>query len=160
MDGGRDDGLIGFPPGLVEQAATDPSELGDLGQRLATAGRGGVVVGSSSSGLVRAARLGRGGGLRGGLGGGGPPRLRGLPVLVKGEAATLALPAGRAVVLNATARADLLRPGARVPAPERYVVAVQAPLRVTTADAPWGGDVGLAPMTFGPPAPHLAFFKP
>src|SRR5437763_2159399 len=248
MDGGRDDGLIGFPPGLVEQAVTDPSELGDLEQRLATAGRVVVVVGSSISGLVLAARLGRVEGLRVVLVAGAPPVRRrlvagcslrrstvrrmaralsvddavlfhrlgghpaafrrlavaraepgsapprlvprrtdagfepyvglstrhgailaalrasldpglavtvvagdvardaaldggalpllGLPLLVKGEAATLALPAGRAVVLNATARADLLRPGARVPAPERYVVAVQAPLRVTTADAP------------------------
>src|SRR5438067_375122 len=83
-----------------------------------------------------------------------------LPLVLKGEAATLALPAGRAVVLNATTRADLLRPGAAVRAPERYVVAVQAPLRITAAGGkPWGGDdVGLAPMTFGPPAPQLAFF--
>jgi hypothetical protein len=85
-----------------------------------------------------------------------------LPLLLKGEAATLALPVGRSVVLNATARADLLRPGAAVPAPARYVVAVQAPLRVAAEGGRprWGDDVGLAPMTFGPPAPHLAFFTP
>ena len=83
-----------------------------------------------------------------------------LPLLVKGEEVSVALPAGRAVVLNATGRADLLRPGADLPAPARYVVAVQAPLRVA-AGRPWcGDDVGLAPMTFGPPAPHLAFFTP
>ena len=83
-----------------------------------------------------------------------------LPLLIKGEQASLRLPAGRAVVLNATARPDLLRPGARLPEPARYVVAVQAPLR-TTGGTPWcGDDVGLAPMTFGPPAPHLAFFTP
>src|SRR2546430_12079405 len=73
MDGGRDDGLIGFPPGLVEQAVTDPSELGDLEQRLATAGRVVVVVGSSISGLVLAARLGRVEGLRVVLVAGAPP---------------------------------------------------------------------------------------
>jgi hypothetical protein len=83
-----------------------------------------------------------------------------LPLLVNGKEEVLALPAGRAVVLNATSRADLLRPGARLPAPKRYVVAVQAPLRVSGGE-PWcGTDVGLAPMTFGPPAPHLAFFTP
>ncbi|HYT40020.1 MAG TPA: hypothetical protein VEN99_10945, partial [Acidimicrobiia bacterium] len=83
-----------------------------------------------------------------------------LPLLLKGKDEQLVLPAGRAVVLNATSRADLLRPGARTPAPKRYVVAVQAPLRLTGA-TPWcGDDVGLAPMTFGPPAPHLAFFTP
>ncbi|MGH9283204.1 MAG: hypothetical protein ACRD0S_09755, partial [Acidimicrobiales bacterium] len=84
----------------------------------------------------------------------------GLPLLVGGREAVLLLPAGRAVVLNATSRADLLRPAGRLPEPRRHVVAVQAPL-VTTRDHPWcGDDVGLAPMTFGPPAPHLAFFTP
>src|SRR5581483_8385257 len=268
-----DDVLAGFPAPWVERAVTDPAELGDLEHRLARAGRVLVVVGSSISGLVLAARLGalarRGEGLRvvlvagappvrrrlvagcslrrstvrrmagaisvddavlfGRLGGraasfrrlavaraepgSAPPRLVArktdagfepyvglstrhgailaalreslnpaldvtvvagdvprheplaggrLPLLLKGERASLALPAGRAVVLNATSRADLLRPGATVPAPERYVVAVQAPLRVVAGDGrPWcGDDVGLAPMTFGPPAPQLAFFTP
>jgi hypothetical protein len=83
-----------------------------------------------------------------------------LPLTLRGEAASLALPAGRAVVLNATSRADLLRPGRRMPDPDRYVVAVQAPLRPTDGE-PWcGDDVGMAPMTSGPPAPHLAFFTP
>src|SRR5581483_398755 len=244
-----DDVLAGFPAPWVERAVTDPAELGDLEHRLARAGRVLVVVGSSISGLVLAARLGalarRVEGLRvvrvagapsvdaavlfGRLGGraasfrrlavaraepgSAPPRLVArktdagfepyvglstrhgailaalreslnpaldvtvvagdvprdeplaggrLPLLLKGERASLALPAGRAVVLNATSRADLLRPGATVPAPERYVVAVQAPLRVVAGDGrPWcGDDVGLAPMTFGPPAPQLAFFTP
>ena len=268
-----DDVLIGFPPASTERAVTGPGELGPLEDRLGGARRVVVIVGSSISGLVLAARLGRiaqrDNGLRVVLVPGAPPvrrrlvagcslrlstvrrmaramsvddavffhRLGGrpasfrrlavaraepgsapprlvarktdaaldpyvglstrhgailaalrasldpaldvtvvagevprdrpldggaLPLVLKGEAATLALPAGRAVVLNATTRADLLRPGAAVPAPERYVVAVQAPLRVTAdGGKPWGGDdVGLAPMTFGPPAPHLAFFTP
>ncbi|MGH9038572.1 MAG: hypothetical protein ACRD0O_22670, partial [Acidimicrobiia bacterium] len=83
-----------------------------------------------------------------------------LPLLIAGQEAVLPLPAGRSVVLNATSRADLLRPAGRLPEPRRFVVAVQAPL-VTTSDPPWcGDDVGLAPMTSGPPAPHLAFFTP
>jgi len=266
-----DDGLAGFPAALVERAVTGVGELGELEHGLGGAERVVVVVGSSISGLVLAARLGaiakRDKGLRVVLVAGAPPiqrrlvagcslrlstvrrmaramsvddavffhRLGGrpaafrrlavaraepgsvpprliarrtdaaldpyvglstrhgailaalrssldpaldvsvvdgdvrrdqpleghsLPLVVKGEAATLALPAGRTVVLNATSRAELLRPGARPPEPQRYVVAVQAPLRVT-GGTPWcGDDVGLAPMTFGPPAPHLAFFTP
>jgi hypothetical protein len=83
-----------------------------------------------------------------------------IPLLARGKPAALAFPAGRTVVLNATSRSDLLRPGRRLPDPARYVVAVQAPLRPTGGE-PWcGDDVGMAPMTFGPPAPHLAFFTP
>jgi hypothetical protein len=179
-----DDGLVGFPAAVVERGVTDPSALGDAFRRLAVARaepgsapprlvprrtnagfepyvglstRHGAILAALRASLdplldvtVVAGDVPREAALAGGA----------LPLLVKGEAATLALPAGRAVVLNATPRADLLRPGARVPIPERYVVAVQAPLRVIAAEAPWGGDVGLAPMTFGPPAPHLAFFTP
>ncbi|MGH9038644.1 MAG: hypothetical protein ACRDZ3_00255, partial [Acidimicrobiia bacterium] len=83
-----------------------------------------------------------------------------LPLLIDGREGALALPAGRSVVLNATSRADLLRPAGRLPEPERWIVAVQAPLR-TLSDPPWcGDDVGIAPMTSGSPAPHLAFFTP
>ena len=267
-----DDGLSGFPPAWAERAVTDAGQLSELEQTLAGADRVAVIVGSSISGLVLAARLGAiakrhkgfsvvlvagaapvrrrlvaGCSLRlstirrmarsmpvddavffhrlGGRAaafrrlavaraepGSAPPRLiarrtdaaadpyvglstrhgailaalrasldpagdvvvidadvprgqpldgdRALPLVLKGEEASLCLPAGRAVVLNATPRADLLRPGARLPDPARYVVAVQAPLR-TAGGRPWcGDDVGLAPMRFGPPAPHLAFFTP
>jgi hypothetical protein len=268
-----DDGLAGFPASWVERAVTGAAELAGLEGGLASARRVVVIVGSSISGLVLAARLGamakRDKGLRvvlvagaapvrrrlvagcslrrstvrrmaramavddavlfhrlGGRGasfrrlavaraepGSAPPRLvarktdagldpyvglstrhgailaalrasldpslpvtvvdgdvvrnrpletGALPLVIKAEEVTLAVPAGRSVVLNATSRADLLRPGPTLPAPARYVVAVQAPLRVTaTGGRPWcGDDVGLAPMTFGPPAPHLAFFTP
>ena len=84
----------------------------------------------------------------------------GLPLVLDGREAVLPLPPGRAVVLNATSRADLLRPAHRLPEPARLIVAVQAPLRAVR-EPPWcGDDVGLAPMTFGAPAPHLAFFTP
>ncbi|HEY3240479.1 MAG TPA: hypothetical protein VGL92_12990 [Acidimicrobiia bacterium] len=265
--------LEGFPDRLAADAVTSVDQLGEVGRRLAAADRAVVIAGSSISGLVLAARLGRaaasgtGGRLAvvlvtgsppvpkrlvagcslrwstvrrmaralgvtdadlvermGGHGacfgrlavaraepGSDPPRLvqrktdapakpfvglstrhghilsalrasldpsldvvvvagdvnrqqplsaNALPLLIDGEEAILPLPAGRSVVLNATSRADLLRLAGRLPEPERFVVAVQVPL-VTTTDPPWcGDDVGLAPMTFGPPAPHLAFFTP
>jgi hypothetical protein len=94
----------------------------------------------------------------------------GLPLRLPGGDALLRLPEGQTVVCNATSTAELLRPGRSLPAPRRWVAAVQAPLsfrgtppdpRGSRTGAPFDGrDVGIAPMTGARPRPHLAFFTP
>ena len=51
-------GLAGFPASWAERAVTEPEQLPGLEQALAGADRAVVIVGSSISGLVLAARLG------------------------------------------------------------------------------------------------------
>jgi hypothetical protein len=51
--------LEGFPDRLAAGAVTAPEEAEDLGRRLTFADRAVVIAGSSISGLVLAARLGR-----------------------------------------------------------------------------------------------------
>ncbi|MGH8973694.1 MAG: hypothetical protein ACRD0C_10885, partial [Acidimicrobiia bacterium] len=51
--------LDGFPDQLTARAVTAPEELEALGRRLAGADRAVVIAGSSISGLVLAAGLGR-----------------------------------------------------------------------------------------------------
>ncbi|MGH9042723.1 MAG: hypothetical protein ACRDZ3_21120, partial [Acidimicrobiia bacterium] len=51
--------LDGFPDRLAAQAVSDPDGLDTLARRLAGADRTVVIAGSSISGLILAARLGR-----------------------------------------------------------------------------------------------------
>ncbi|HYT40399.1 MAG TPA: hypothetical protein VEN99_12845, partial [Acidimicrobiia bacterium] len=53
-----DDGLAEFPASWAERAVTEPGQLAGLEQALGGADRAVVIVGSSISGLVLAARLG------------------------------------------------------------------------------------------------------
>jgi hypothetical protein len=69
--------LVGFDPAIVERAVTDPAQLGQIGNRLSRAHTTVVIVGSSVSGLVLAARMGaesrRDSGMAVVLVAGGPP---------------------------------------------------------------------------------------
>jgi hypothetical protein len=84
----------------------------------------------------------------------------GLPLQLAGEEARLTLPADRTVVLNATSKPDLLRPGGSAPEPRRFVIAVQAACAMIDGPPRCGPDTSWAPSTAGHPAPHLAFFTP